>query len=200
MSLSDRWEKLKGLYKRWMNVPGVQRCSVGYERYGMQSDDEYFDERMRLEGRHFELIELGWTGERGRESKAHRVERLEPDFRHGSFFLPGVVWHPGVNGHVARWGIEEGSDEIIYREHKGPHVHERKARANGELWRIIEPIRRVDEDGKIYDLTRIFFEEYRFFPFSPRDDLIDATSRIYDMDPLPATVHERLVVEDYPDA
>ncbi len=200
MSLSDRWTNLKNLYIRWTKMAGVQSVRVGYERYGMQSDDEHFDEKMRLEGPRFEIKELNWTRESGRESKGHRVERLEPDFRHGSFFVPATVWHTAVDGHEALWSLKEGTDEFEYRKKLGPHMQERRARANGENWRLMDPIRRLDEDGNIYDLTRVFFEEFRFFPFAPRDDLIDATSRIYDMEPQPARLHEAVPVQDYEDA
>ena len=199
MPLSERWRKVKELRKKWVNHPGVQSVKVGYERYGMQSDDEYFAEKMILDRESFDIETLGWTGERGRESKTHRVERLEPDFRNGAFFVPGKVWHDAHKG-GARWSINEGSDEIEYRQDPGQHRQERQVRSAGELHRIVEPIRRIDEDGNIYDLTRVFFEEFRFFPFSPRDDFIDAMSRIYDMDPLPARPHEKVVVEDHIDA
>lgn len=200
MTMSERWDKLKSLRKKWLAHPGVQSVKVGYERYGMQSDDEYFAERMRLENISFEIIELNWTGERGRESKASRVERLEPDFRNNAFFVPGKVWHTAVNGHVAKWRIEDGTDKILYEEYATPHAFERRARGHGEFHRLIEPIRRLDEDGNIYDLTRVLFEEYLFFPFSPRDDFIDALSRIYDMEPMAAVLHERVLVEDYHDS
>jgi hypothetical protein len=205
MPLSERWAKLSGLHRRWSNMIGVQHVAVGYERYGVQSDEEYFEERMRETGYHFPITELNWTGQVGRESKGHRVERLEPDFRDGSFFVPGRVWHPGVDGNVARWsvgGSEEAAptDEITFRACPGLTSIEQRAKTNGERWRLMEPIRRIDEDGNIYDLTRVFFEEYRFFPFSPRDDLIDAISRIYDMQPRAAERHEVVEVADYPDA
>lgn len=200
MPLSERWEKFQGLRNKWASIRGVQLIETGYERYGAQSDEEYFAEKMRLQGQSFEIIELNWTGDAGRESKTHRVERLEPDFRHGSFFVPAKVWHPGVGTHLATWAVDVDTDEILYAEVLGPHKQERRCRAHGELHRLIEPIKRVDEDGNIYDLTRVFFEEYRFFPFSPRDDFIDAMSRIYDMEPQAAVVHERLLVEDYHDS
>ena len=201
MPLSQRWENLKNLHKRWSQMPGVQHIKVGYERYGQQTDEEYFEEKMRLEGKRFEIIELSWTREAGRESKVARVERLEPDFREGSFLIPAKIWHPAMEQTQgrARWVLQPGSDEIFYGPYLGQHQYEGRAIANGEHWRIMHPIIRKDEDGSLYDLVRVFFEEYRFFPFSPRDDLIDAMSRIYDMEPMAATKFERVEVEDYAD-
>lgn len=218
MSLSERWRALRDLHRRWSNMPGVQLLKVGYERYGQQSDDEYFEERMRAEGIRFTIEELNWTYNRGMESKGHRVERLEPDFRLGSFFLPGKVWHPGISlGPEIEKKIAEGKlpkpaspstatwvvnadGHVVYKSYIAASQHERDARHDGDLWRLLQPIRRVDEDGNIYDLTRVFFEEFLFFPFSPRDDLIDATSRIYDMKPTNAGVHERVEAPDYIDS
>ena len=200
MQLAERWRRIEELHRKWSNMPGVQSVSVGYERYGMQSDDEYFQEKMRLTGRSFTIKELNWTGDAGRQSKANRVERLEPDFRNNHFFVPGRVWNSSVEGGTTRWSLEEGSDEIRYTKCPGPHQMERRARANGEIWRLFEMLRRNDEDGNIYDLTRVFFEEYRFFPFSPRDDLIDAMARIYDMDPRAAVQHETVETPDHPDS
>lgn len=200
MQMSKRWEVLQALHRKWSNMPGVQSVKVGWERYGQQTDDEYFDEKMRETGVRFDIEELNWTGQVGRQAKENRVERLEPDFRNGNFFVPYKVWNGNVEGGVARWFLEDGKDEIFYEPVKGLHQFERRARQNGELWRLMEPIKRVDEDGNLYDLVRVFFEEFVFFPFSPRDDLIDAMSRIYDMDPRPAVTHERVVVEDYEDA
>ena len=205
MPLSERWQRLASLHKRWSNMPGVQSVSVGYERYGSQSDDEYFEEQMRLTGHRFEIKELNWTGNVGRESKTSRVERLEPDFRLGSFFIPAKVWHPGVvdsanRETVATWLVQDGTDEITYRPVNGLHRDERRCQQASENWRLVQPIKRKDEDGNMYDLVRVLFEEFRFFPFSPRDDLIDAISRIYDMEPRSATKFETLEVEDYADA
>ena len=72
--------------------------------------------------------------------------------------------------------------------------------ANGEHYRLINPLIRRDEDGNLYDLTRVMFEEYAFHPFSPRDDFIDAMSRVYDMEPMQSVHHEVVHVDDYVDS
>jgi hypothetical protein len=205
MPLSERQQRLRDLHKRWSKMPGVQLVEIGYEHYGMQSDLEYIEERQRIERYYFAVKELNWTGERpGGESKKARVGRLEPMFREGSFLVPGRVWHPTLGNaeNHARWHLEEGSDEIKYRPDPGPDRDERDAKARGEHHRLIEPIMRRDEDGNIYDLTRVFFEEFALFPFSPRDDLLDAMSRISDMDARAPILFEQtsIEVEDWPDA
>jgi hypothetical protein len=123
-------------------------------------------------------------------------------FREGSFLVPGRVWHPTLGNaeYHARWHLEDGSDEIKYRPCPGLDRAERQARARGERWRLTEPIMRRDEDGNPYDLTRVFFEEFALFPFSPRDDLLDAMSRIADMEPRAPVVFEQVEIQDYPDA
>lgn len=207
MPLSERWTRLEELQRKWSGAPGVQSLKVGWERYGIQADDEYFEEQMKITGRRFEIVELNWTGQVGRQSKQSRVERLEPDFRLENFFVPARVWHPDVDSgditNKARsvaWSVDDGSDEIRYRPYPHLHKDERRVQQSGEHWRILQPLRRKDEDGNLYDLTRVFFDEFVFFPFSPRDDLIDAISRIYDMDPRAAVVFESYQVPDYQDA
>jgi hypothetical protein len=48
----------------------------------------------------------------------------------------------------------------------------------------------------------VFFEEFALFPFSPRDDLLDAMSRIEDevIDARAPVRFEQMEIEDYPDA
>src|SRR5215212_2575284 len=159
MKLSERWENLRNLYTKWTNAPGIQCVMVGYERYGLQSDDEYFQERMMLEGFSFPIQELAWTRE-GDQSKRARVERLQPDIQHGAFFLPALVFQPGQPMNLWKIDAEKGSPVLR------PLVDDTKemaaAKAAGETWRIAKPIVRRDESGKMYDLTRAFVEEAIF--------------------------------------
>lgn len=166
MSLSERWEGLKALRKKWMNMRGVQMLKVGYERYGMTSDMEYFEERMRADGDSFEIIELAYPREGG-GAKKDRIQRLQPYFKRGQFYLPAAV------------------------------EKETKAQAElkrmGEGYRVFLPVARRDHQGNLYRLTKNFLEEYTVYPFAVHDDFLDAMSRIQDMEPLaPIVVSERM--------
>src|SRR5882757_11510076 len=55
------------------------------------------------------------------------------------------------------------------------------ARGERQGHRIVRPIKRRNEDGSAYDLAREWMNEALFYPFAPKRDLIDASSRIYDM-------------------
>jgi hypothetical protein len=180
MGLFERWERMRDFYKRWSKHPGVQAISVGYERFGQTSDDEYFQERMRHEKISFELKELAWPRE-GSASKQHRIERLEPEFRMGRFLLPALVHHQPTGG-TCLWSVN-ASGHMEYRRLEGETRLQRDMRARGLGIRCVQPIRRKDEEGIPYDVTLALLEELLFFPVAPKDDLADATSRIYDMEP-----------------
>ena len=117
---------------------------------------------MKHEGYRFEIDEVAWPNTGG-HSKLDRVERLVPDLMAGKFLLSPVVWHE-VHG-AASWTMSD--DQVEF----------------GTAMDKDEPIKREDETGKTYDLTRDFFEEVLLFPFGSHDDLLDACSRIYDMEP-----------------
>lgn len=168
MGLSERYQRIKELRKFWMAMPGVQLVKVGYERYGSTSDLEYFDEMMTRDRDHFDIDELAWPRE-GPGSKIDRVQRLEPWFRSGRFILPAV-----------------SKDETKMQQ---------KMREQGQPFRIYKPTIRRDEEGRIYSLNKNFLEEFLVFPFGVHDDLIDAMSRIEDMDPLPPIIVDERALE-----
>ena len=103
---------------------------------------------------------------------------------------------------MATWAVEEATGKIAYRPLIGPTRLQRACATTGQSFRIVKPIKRQDENGDIYDLTRAFVEEALFFPFAPHDDLIDAASRIYDMNPAAPVAYEQAAIEPpaHPDA
>lgn len=166
MGLAERWRNLRQLRRVWTRMPGVQSVKVGYERYGSTSDLEHFELEMQRDQEYFEIHELAWPRE-GPGSKTDRVQRLEPDFRNGRFFLPAS-------------------------KPEAETKNQRMVREQGQAFRIYEPTMRKDEEGRLYSLNKNFLEEYLVFPFCVHDDLIDAMSRIYDIEPLtPIIVDER---------
>lgn len=189
MTLSQRWSSLRDLHMKWSKEMGIQTIDVGYERYGAQSDDEYFQERMLAEKYPFQIKELNWTleGTAGLQGKVARVERLEPDFRNSRFFLPLTVWKEG-KPHT--WKVDDDPESntyqtIIWEEFMGATKNQIRALETGSGDLICRAIKRLDNENQVYDLTERFIEEYLSFPFGGHDDLIDATSRIDDMDVLP---------------
>lgn len=198
MTLSQRWVALRDLYKRWAIEPGVKHIEVGYERYGAQSDDEYFEERKRIEAKFDKVVgeiviqELSWTreGTKGEQGKRTRVERLEPDFRNGRFFLPLAIMH---DSKPCTWRVDTDPDSktyqtIIYKEVEGFTKMQLQALNGGSSDLVCKAIKRYDEENKIYDLTDKIMKEYMFFPFGEYKDALDASSRIYDMDVRPPVI------------
>lgn len=195
MTLSQRWVALRDLYRRWTRQPGVAFVKVGYERYGQQTDQEYFEERMQIEGQssNFPITELNWVKE-GKQSKKDRVERLEPDFRNGRFHIPALVHEVGKG--KCLWSINKETQNVALTPLQALTRKMQMAMNEGESSRIASPLLRRDEDGNLYDVTRALMEEMTFFPFAPKDDLVDAVSRIYDMEPLPPTLFIVAPAED----
>lgn len=168
MGLRERWEALKGLRKVWLAQPGVQLVKVGYERYGLQSDLEYFDEQMQRDKDAFEIVELAWTSD-GAQSKDDRVQRLQPDFLSKKFYLAAITPTETSN--------------------------QKRIREQGQAFRIFKPVNRRDHEGNIYSLNKGFLEEFLTYPFSAKKDLIDSVSRIYDMEPVPPTLIDERMLE-----
>lgn len=77
LNLTERTEELFRLHEKWKPI------SVGYERYGMQSDIQHIHYVMDQKGYHFNIIELA-----GRTSKIDRIRTLIPVFEQGRMWFP----------------------------------------------------------------------------------------------------------------
>jgi hypothetical protein len=151
-----------------MNTKGVQGVWVGYEAFGAQADLDYFAERMEVELESFPIEELKWPRD-GEGSKDDRVQRLGPDFRAHKFFVP------------------LDSKTLTSQQERCKNI--------GQSYRISKPIKKRDSDNDIYDLSVMFKEQMMFYPFAPLKDLIDAASRIYDMEPRPPVIIDESELE-----
>jgi len=172
MDLMERWLRFSELYDKWSREPGVVGIIAGYESFGARADLDYFQERQRLEANHFEIIELEWP-ESGEVGKDDRVQRLVPDIRGKRFYLP----YPTDEERLTR----------LQRSMVGA----------GYDYRVARPIRRLDEEDRIYDVAERLRIQMSLYPFGGRKDLIDATSRIYDAHPIaPEAVDQRSLEPD----
>jgi len=158
MDLMDRWRWMRDLYEKWNQAPGIMGLHVGYERFGAIADLDYFKERQQIEKVYFEITELEWPRD-GERSKLDRIQRLVPDIRGRRFYLP--------------YATDE--DNLTRMQ--------RNMLSSGYEYRIAVPIIRKDENNQRYDLSDRLKLQVSYFPFGGLVDVLDATSRIYDLDP-----------------
>ena len=180
-----------------MAEPGVQGVRIGYERYGMQADLEHFQSRMEVDQEVFVIEEVAWVKE-GLQSKDDRIARLRPDFEGGHFHLPYLCRND--DGKLCFLKVVAGEVQCV-RIVTETSLMTRMKR-EGQLYRVLRPITRKDEEGRLYDVARRFITEYLSHPgLGSYKDLIDAVSRVYDMEPKPPVIvdekeTEPLVYED----
>lgn len=158
MNLSERWTSMRDLWLYWTTVPGIVGVKVGYEKFGAQADMDYFEERMKIENVRFEIEDLEWPSE-GDGSKNDRVQRLGPDLESHAYFVPYATDEEALTPAQVRM-IQAGYE-----------------------YRVSKRILRRDENGIEYDLTERLRMQIGYYPFTGLKDLIDAVSRIYDMEP-----------------
>lgn len=160
MDLRERWLRTMQMYHKWKRDPGTRNIKVGYEAFGAQADLDYFQEQMGTPqgGGHFPIEELMWPRD-SEGSKNDRVQRIGPDLRLHKIYLP----------------YDTQDSRLTSNQLKMKNI--------GYAWRIATPIRRKDGEGNIYDLTKDLKTQAHFFPFGGKKDLIDAFSRLYDMEP-----------------
>lgn len=87
LDLSERWSALQRLVAGHWPI-----LNVGYEKYGMQADISYIEEKQRETGFYFNVKPLG-----GRTSKVDRIRRLVPIFANGRFYLPEKLIYEGTD-------------------------------------------------------------------------------------------------------
>ena len=194
MGLKERWEALRGLRRVWMRQPGVQMVKCGYERYGMQADMEYFKLEMERDKEAFEVIELNWTSD-GTKAKDDRVQRLQPDFKGGKFYLAMVCQRkvPLLDSNNRPVLGADGKPVMVMEPYETSN--QKKVREGGQSFRIFKPVRAKDHEGNVYSLNKGFLDEYLTYPFSAKKDLIDAASRLYDMEPVPPVLIDESILE-----
>lgn len=169
MDLKERWQNTLRLYTRWRSAPGVQAVYVGYESFAAQADLDYFKEQQGLAGAHFDIRELAWPREGG-GSKIDRVQRLGPDMRSHKIFLP-------------------------YNTDENNLTSDQRRMKEGYEYRIARPIKRKNHLGEAYDLTAEMRSQIFYFPYGGKKDLVDALSRIYDMEPRAPVYREQRYAE-----
>lgn len=188
MGLSERWQKLRDLYVKWSNAPGVQFVKVGYERYGLLDAMEHFEERMLVERLGFEIVELAWPAEGG-NAKYDRIQRLEPEFRNGRFWLAAEPFREEVVRDDAGNDVFDKAGKPVVRLVKIEETkNQRMVKEQGQEFRVLKPTRQLDLDGQVYDLNKVFLDQYLRYPYVNHDDNLDCVSRIFDMDPAPPVI------------
>jgi len=172
MDLRKRWENTAMLYHKWRRAPGVQNIYVGYESFGAQADFDYFEEQMKKpdEGGHFPIRELEWPRD-GEGAKTDRVQRLSPDIEAHKIFLP----YPTQDDRLT--------------------ATQKKFASTGQSFRVARPIRRKSTVGEVYDVSADLKLQIHFFPHGGKVDLVDALSRVYDMEPKAPSYHEQSYYE-----
>ena len=165
MKLTARWGLLKSLKRKWEAHSGVQMVKIGYERYGMQVDLEVIEDTMVRENNHFKIEEIN-TPRQGRHSKDDRIEWLEPTSAKAGSICPALpitpITVPIATGRSAtrrrptsrQERREKGLSHRPDRRSEGAGADEVQAQVREH--RVVTALRRRDEDGRIYDMTRAF--------------------------------------------
>lgn len=89
LNLRERGDAIFALHRRW------KPDGVGYEKYGMQADIEYLQERMNDENYRFEITPLG-----GQIAKHDRIKAMVPIFEAGRFIFPESLFKTDYEGRV----------------------------------------------------------------------------------------------------
>ena len=149
-----------------------------------KKDSEHFQSQVEIAGRSFEIEDVAWVKE-GRQAKDNRIARLRPDFERGHFFLPSLCRND--ESKLCYVKVENGEVKYV------PAINEtklmRQMHRDGQLYRVLRPIQRKDEEGRLYDLPTRFMTEYLNHPgLGSYKGPLDATRRVYDISPRPPVI------------
>lgn len=87
LNLTERADALFRLHREWKPI------SVGYEKYGKDSDIQHIEDRMKRENYRFWIVPLG-----GQTRKEDRIRRLVPVFEQGRMYIPEVLFKTDYEG------------------------------------------------------------------------------------------------------
>jgi predicted phage terminase large subunit-like protein len=87
LNLKERWSEFRDLVLAHPTV-----LKIGYERSGMQADNEYFEEKKKSEGINFRVEDIVNS-----ITKEIRIRQLIPPFSDGKFYLPHAIMQDGEN-------------------------------------------------------------------------------------------------------
>lgn len=164
MNLTQKWEMLKSLHKKWSRMPGIQSVQTAYEKYAHQSDIEHFETMMKIEKYSFHIEAVNWPRDTTEGSKRDRIRRLLPDHQNWRFFYPYV----------------------------GPVTSlQQRYVASGEAHLVAKPVVRKNHDGRLYNVVDyIVNSEMAFFPALVKMDGLDSMSRFYDLHISPPIIYD----------
>ena len=94
LNLGERWIALRNLYKKSIE-DGEEVQQIGYEKYSMQGDVPYIEEKQDTEMYHFksDFVTLG-----GNMTKNDRIRTLVPLYQYGRFYVPEELWVKDIEG------------------------------------------------------------------------------------------------------
>jgi len=106
LNLTERTAMLFKLYRKYHH--SRQKVTVGYEKYGKDSDIEHIESKMDDLNYRFSIAELG-----GNIPKKDRIGKLVPNFEEGQFYIPKTLYFNDYQGNLRDFIKEFIEDEYI---------------------------------------------------------------------------------------
>jgi len=89
LNLIQKGDALFRLHRKWKPL------ATGYEKYGLQADIEYYNDRMKRENYYFPITPLG-----GQVAKVDRIKGLIPSFSQRRWLFPETLYRTDYQGKV----------------------------------------------------------------------------------------------------